>query len=366
MPHPSERRAPRRRGRALPARSLLLLALWTLLAGLLASLLAGCGNGNPYRPTGAAADPAPGPTGPGVSPWRSVAPLSVARWGLAAVSLAGTIYAIGGADSAGQPLDTVSAYDPVSDAWSPRAELPTPRSGLAAVVVGGLIYALGGADAAGTPLDTVEVYDPAGDQWTPGGPSTALHEARADFCGGTPDGQYIPIVGGHSAGGESTTVWVYNTVDPTLAYPTNNALPIAHDFHPACEAVGGDLYALGGRSSPAGGGDTWLDAVSFLDWASATWSARAPLPTAREGLASAQALGRIYAVGGLDGGGQALDTLEAYAPSSDAWSAKTAMPTPRDRAAAVAVGSLIFVLGGRAGNAALNTVEVYDPFKDPN
>ncbi len=352
----SSRRATARRGigRALPA---LLLAL----------LLGACGNNDPYQPAAPSGTALPPGSGSPTQPWSAMALLPLARWGLAAGVLNGFVYAIGGADAAGQPLGTVEAYDPFGDAWSPRAALPTPRSGLAAVAIAGRIYAVGGTGAGGVPLELVEIYDPATDQWSTEPSTTPLYEARTDFCTGTPDGQFFPLVGGHTGSGQTTVVWVYNTQDPSVPLlRTNNDLPVAQDYHPACEVVAGNLYALGGRSSTPGSGNTWLDANSFLDWTTGLWRARAPLPTAREGLSSGQAGGLVYAIGGLDAAGQALATVEAYDPAADAWHGKAPLPTARERAAAVSLYGRIFVLGGRAGNTALDAVERYDPGKDPN
>ncbi len=58
-----------------------------------------------------------------------------------------------------------------------------------------------------------------------------------------------------------------------------------------------------------------LDTVEVYDPSTNTWStAAAGMPTARKGLAAADANGLIYAVGGANSGGQILNATEQYSP----------------------------------------------------
>jgi len=69
-------------------------------------------------------------------------------------------YAIGGLDANTNALNTVEAYDPSSNSWSTAASMPTARSQLAATDANGVIYAIGGANTGGTPLNATEQYWP--------------------------------------------------------------------------------------------------------------------------------------------------------------------------------------------------------------
>src|SRR5438445_11518917 len=84
----------------------------------------------------------------------------------AAVGADSRIFAIGGADASGNPLGTVEAYNPTTNAWATAASLTTPRSGLA-VAAGsdGRIYAIGGMAASGL-TKVVEADPPATKTWT--------------------------------------------------------------------------------------------------------------------------------------------------------------------------------------------------------
>ena len=97
------------------------------------------------------------------------------RWGFGACTLNGKIYAIGGIQAKSYPssggfyksLATVQEYDPENNTWVEKASMPTARFGLAAVSVNDTIYAIGGIDGF-YPTEmyaTVEAYDPASDTW---------------------------------------------------------------------------------------------------------------------------------------------------------------------------------------------------------
>ena len=68
---------------------------------------------------------------------------------LAAASLDGQIYTIGGLDEAGNPMATVLSYSPASGRWQTDAPLLDATDGDAAVANGGHIYVVGGENEAG-------------------------------------------------------------------------------------------------------------------------------------------------------------------------------------------------------------------------
>lgn len=80
-------------------------------------------------------------------------------------------------------------------------------------------------------------------------------------------------------------------------------------------------------------------------------------------LATVVVNGKIYAIGGLNGGSRAA--VEEYDPQRDIWTRKTDMPMPRGGIAASAVDGKIYVFGGhRVAFQPLDTVQMYDPAKD--
>lgn len=125
--------------------------------------------------------------------------------------------------------------------------------------------------------------------------------------------------------------------------------------------------------------------VEVYDPAANTWTARAPMPTPRQGMAVAVVNGRIYAIGGW-GGWPDLSTVEVYDPATNTWAttvpvtaatlaANTAgkplapMPTARDDFGFSVVNGIIYTIGGdtNAFDAVLGipccttVVEAYDP-----
>ncbi len=99
-----------------------------------------------------------------------------------------------------------------------------------------------------------------------------------------------------------------------------------------------------------------------------SWASKAPMPTARQALAVAGASnGKIYAVGGVVGGGGSqppLGTVEEYDPATNMWSVKAPMPTARyDLGLTCSSNGKLYAIGGnlQAGFSPGTTVEEYDP-----
>src|SRR5690242_7694975 len=79
------------------------------------------------------------------------------------------------------------------------------------------------------------------------------------------------------------------------------------------------------------------------------WQFTGCLKIARSHLAGAIDLrGQIYAIGGIDGSGTTLSTVEVYHPTRRLWELSEAhLQTPRSSCAAVAAGKgIIYAIGG--------------------
>jgi N-acetylneuraminic acid mutarotase len=197
--------------------------------------------------------------------WSARAPMPTARENLGIGVINGVIYAVGGNARGGrratanatrmslvggptvafnileesEPLETVEAYDPVSDKWTVKAPMLTPRSQFAAGVINGKLYVVGGTNGTSV-LTTVEVYDPATDQW-------ATRASLPNF------------------GRQSLAVAVMN----------------------------GTLYAIGGLVSYVG-----TQSVAKYDPATDSWAAGVPVPAALQGLSAVALNNKLYAFGG--------------------------------------------------------------------
>ncbi len=127
----------------------------------------------------------------------------------------------------------------------------------------------------------------------------------------------------------------------------------------ATAVVNGKIYAIGGFGAMA--------AVEQYNPGANTWTEKADMPTARVFLAASAVNGIIYAIGGdaVGGGMDPLSTVEAYDPVADTWTKKADMPTARLSLATSVVDGKIYAIGGRNGSySSISTVEAYDPATD--
>jgi hypothetical protein len=237
--------------------------------------------------------------------------MPTARAGFGAAVSAGRIHAIGGFNSGGV-LTTHETYEPATNTWSTAAPMPTARGFVAvASAPDGLVYAIGGGGK--SPLATVEAYDPVADAWTARAPMPTARGGLAVVMG--PDGLIYAIAGLTASAGVCPIVETYDPA--TDAW--NTAPPIPIPVHTPAAAVGpnGLIYVIGGSN----GSDmkSLRDVYSYDPTnAAGGWSTRAPLPTARSGLAAAAGPdGLVYAMGGFDiepqVGSFFFDNVEAYA-----------------------------------------------------
>ena len=93
--------------------------------------------------------------------------------------------------------------------------------------------------------------------------------------------------------------------------------------------------------------------IALAQCPSGTWTTLAPMTIPRQELAAAELDGKIYAVGGLGGRGNAN---EIYDIATNTWTLGADLPVTTDHAWAVAYGDRVFVGGGTS-----NRVFFYDP-----
>lgn len=102
---------------------------------------------------------------PETNTWVEKAPMHVARTAMAAVTVNGVVYAIGGVASLPIGFTGVNeAYYPATDSWVFKRPMPTPRAMFMVAVVNGVIYAIGGSDGHNS-LSVVEAYYPHTNSW---------------------------------------------------------------------------------------------------------------------------------------------------------------------------------------------------------
>lgn len=102
---------------------------------------------------------------------------------------------------------------------------------------------------------------------------------------------------------------------------------------------------------------------------SGTWETKAPMPTARYGMAAGVIGGKLYVAGGCCVFNAPpfprFNALEVYDPATGTWTTKAPMPIARDNLPAVEViNGVFYIIGGHNGSNFLSTVEAYDPAMD--
>ena len=99
--------------------------------------------------------------------WENVTPMSMARFGLAAVSLNGYIYVIGGQSKPGwsSSLNTVEKFDPKLNTWNYVCKMKHKRSFHCACTLHEKIIVIGGINADQNAVTEIEIYDPRRDVW---------------------------------------------------------------------------------------------------------------------------------------------------------------------------------------------------------
>ncbi len=249
---------------------------------------------------------------PQTDTWTTKAPLPTPRIYHATGTVNGKIYVIGGSslwalDAPGRT--TVEEYDPQTDTWTQKADMPGPRVDHVASVVDGKIYVIGGALTIGiAALSTVEVYDPATDTWTTAAP---MPTPRLHLASSTVDGM-IYVIGGSNPDWPDpvSTVEAY---DPqTDTWTTKASIPVPKTGIWSA-TLDGKVYVVSGRGKGGSAfGDALLPTVDVYDPQTDTWTTVADIPTARTLHAVEAVGGEIYAIGGIHR--EVSASLEAYTP----------------------------------------------------
>src|SRR5438067_2530269 len=82
--------------------------------------------------------------------------------------------------------------------------------------------------------------------------------------------------------------------------------------------------------------------------AGGVWRALAPMPEARQELASAALGGKIFVIAGFDSGGEATNSVFVYDPASNGWSRAAPLPIVNEHPGAAVAHGTLFAFGGRS------------------
>lgn len=301
------------------------------------------------------------PTLPASGEWGRRAELPQPNSEIAVAELDDRVYVIGGYPSNRITVATVQVYDTSSDTWSLLAPLPTPLNHAMAAGVNGKLYVIGGqttSDGAGNFVDTVYEYDPVTVGWTR---RTSMPTARGAGAAAV-IGDKIYVAGGRPPRGADFAV--YDTRANTWATLPN--LPTQRN-HLAAAAIGGKVYVAGGRFE-GGFQSPQTDAVEVFDPATNTWTARARLPIPRGGVNGLEAMGCLHVFGG-EGNSNAPSGVypdhDVYNPVTNTWTRLGPMPVPVHGVTGAAfVDGLIYLPGGgtaEGGSSGSRWHQIYRP-----
>jgi hypothetical protein len=232
------------------------------------------------------------PAGGTAPAYRTRLPSS--RRAFAAAAAGGRIHVLGGVDPSGNAVATHEDYDPAADRWTRRADLLLARDSLAAATVDGTLYAVGGrrGSVAGERVTgALEEYDPGGDSWRRRRP---MPTPRCALAAAVLAGRIHALAGERRRLFRLATLTVHEEYQPATDRWLRHRSPLLYPRRRlGAAAVQGALFAVGGEGPLGGAFD-----VQRFDPATGAWTESVPLaaPAVSPGVAGAD--GTLFVVGG--------------------------------------------------------------------
>lgn len=222
----------------------------------------------------------------------------------------------------------------------------------------GRVLLAGGADGSG-PLASSEIFSPAEAGFAPA-PALALAEPRSRAQAAEVPGLGVLITGGVGAGGTPLGDGEVFASASGLFVPLSNQALGARVGHRAVTLPDGRVLVTGGSD-----GQNVLASTVFVRLqpdGSATLTAGPPLAQARREHSAVVAVGVPVLLGGYDGTGQPLTSIEALEPGG-AFQVIAHLQEARAEATATLLddGSILVVGGVGASNTPLADAELFNP-----
>jgi N-acetylneuraminic acid mutarotase len=279
--------------------------------------------------------------------WRAGPPAvpALANEQVHAVAIGGQIYVGTGvrANKGGalfRSLKSLYAYDPATRAYRRAPDLPQALDHTALVTWRGNLYLFGGFTDS-RPSANAWRYSPRTGQWTELAP---MRQARGGLAGAVIGSRFYAV------GGVLQQTKTHPDIFGTLEiydFRTNHwsrgpAMPTAR-HHVAAVALGGKLYAVGGRSDR----DLSLPTFERFDPATRRWKELPALPLGVGDPAAVVTRGRIVVLsGGDDAEKWVTPATWSFDPATSRWSRLSDLIRPRHGFGAAVAGGRIYVFGG--------------------
>ncbi|XP_069612316.1 kelch domain-containing protein 8A [Ranitomeya imitator] len=294
--------------------------------------------------------------------WQSLASLSSPRVYCSLVEAGGQIFAIGGCDDAGNPMNTFEMFSPEVNRWTNLTPMPSARAGVAVVSLGKRIMVVGGVGENQTPLKVVEVYNIDEGKWKK---KSSLREPAMGISITARDCRV------YAAGGMGSDlrpqcflqqfdmlkdIWVHFAPMPTPRYGATSFLR------------GSKIYVLGGRQSKYA-----VNAFEVFDTDSRSWTKFPSIPNKRAYSRFVISEGSLYSLGGLRQGGtyrrpKFTKTVDIFEMEQGGWMKTDRSCFLRKRRADFVAGAIHgrVVVAGGLGNqpSVLETTEIFHPLKN--
>lgn len=257
------------------------------------------------------------------------------------------------------------------EGWTSRAPLPIEREGGFAVIIGDRIYVGHGLSPFGDDNFHFMYHIPT-DTWYRVAPAPIGRAEVTGVCAEENGEGRVFVFGGRQGSSVLNDVWVYDPV--TDSWSARAPMPTARAgmgaaWVPRLNAI----FVIGGRDGSVPHSGAPLDVVEVYDLNTGTWTVAAPMPIPMMDVYSTvydPVTHRIYVIGGFDGA-NVSDAVQIYDVATNTWHLGARMPTPRSNLLAGFCNGLIHAIGGFAGPAGvpvggpeLDVNEAYHPMLD--
>ena len=303
-----------------------------LAIALLLCLSAACSNSDDTSGPEAPAEPA----APAALQWKRLTKAPTARTEVVGAALGKRIYVIGGFARDDGTVGTVEVYNTETDEWRRGPKLPLAINHAMAASFAGDIYVFGGYKGPGVDNPTNRSWVLRDGDWH----ARARLPVRLGAGGAAKIGTKIYVTGGVTSSGLSTRTYVFDPDDN--AWRTKKGIPFERQ-HLGVAAANGILHVVGGRTQGFDSNTTRHD--RYVPEKN-SWKRRAPMPTARGGLAATSTANDFIVAAGGEGPNGTFEEAEALDARGGDWRALPDMPGGRHGVAVVAVGTRVFVIAG--------------------